>query len=119
MNVLACGESGLADFLVHRMALQERIVFLEFKTFRCVLLVLHRRVTRCRLANAFCFRAFERDDDACALLGHDCVLRLVSIEILRAAKVVEKSGTSKKHYRLRAGFRSRKATLIASDMCPT
>ena len=89
---------------MHRVALQERIVLLDFKTFRCVLLVLHRRVTRCRLAFAFGFRAFERDDDACALLGHDCILRVVSIVMLRTTKVVEKSGTSKYPYRLRAGF---------------
>ena len=101
------------------MTLQERIVLLDFKTFRGVLLVLHRRVTRCWLAFTFGFRAFERDDDACALLGHDCVLRVVSMVMLRTTKVGEKSRTSKYSYRLRAGFASRKATLTASEMCPT
>ncbi len=89
------GESVLTDFLVNSVTLQERIVLLDFKTFRGVLLVLHRRVTRCWLAFAFGFRAFERDDDACALLGHDCVLRVVSIVMLRTTKVGEKSRTSK------------------------
>ena len=62
---------GSANFLVHRVALEERIVLLEFDPLRGVLLVLHRRVARGRLALFLGFRALERDDDACALLGHD------------------------------------------------
>jgi hypothetical protein len=71
MNAYSMGTPLLADFLVNSVTLQERIVLLDLKSFRGVLLVLHRRVPRCWLAFAFGFRAFERDDDACALLGHD------------------------------------------------
>ena len=52
------------------MSAKERIVLLEFKTFRCVLFIFHRRVTRCRLAFFFGFRALERNNDAGALLCH-------------------------------------------------
>ena len=49
---------------MQRVSLQKRIVLLDLKTFRGVLLVLHRRVTRSWLAFLLCFGALESDDDA-------------------------------------------------------
>lgn len=110
------GWSDLADLLVNGVPLEERIVLPDLKTFRGVLFVLHRCITRSRLAFTFGFRAFERNDDSCALFGHDCVLRVVSMVMLRTANLGEKSRTAKHCYCLRVALLLRNATLTASEM---
>ncbi len=75
--LLSMTVDGSANFFVHCMALQEGIVLLELNALGGVLLVLHRGVTGCRLAFFFGFRTLERDDDACALLGHDSLRQLL------------------------------------------